>query len=130
MKVSKNPKKYELFTDRDKDISDGNFSIVTENVKRPMARLWYKGFMKRSYVASLENMGWLLFHIRTMDDASFKQITSGLQEWIKSNPLKTPTQNTPKSNIVIEEIDGVKCRVDLNTGKYSPLVKETQKAVK
>ena len=129
MKVSKNPKNYELITDRDKNISDGNLSIVTDFTSRPKARLWYQGFMKKSVVFSLESMLWTARHFRTMNPESFKKIEEGLQLWISENPLKSQTSSN-KSNKVVKEINGEMCLVDLTTGKYSPLVKETLKASK
>tara|TARA_R100001086_G_C11681688_1_gene215931 strand:+ start:175 stop:564 length:390 start_codon:yes stop_codon:yes gene_type:complete len=129
MKVSKNPKNYDLITDRDKNIADGNLSIVTDFTSRPKARLWYQGFMKKSVVFSLESMLWTARHFRTMNPESFKKIEEGLQLWISENPLKSQTSSN-KSNKVVKEINGEMCLVDLTTGKYSPLVKETLKASK
>ncbi len=129
MKVTKNPKNYELITDRDKNVSDGNLSIVTDFTKRPKARLWYQGFMKKSVVFSLESMLWIARHFHTMNPQSFKKIEEGLELWISENPLKSQTTSN-QSNKVVKEINGEMCIVDLTTGKYSPLVKENLQASK
>ena len=41
MRVTKNPKEYKLFTDREKDIPDGNLGLITE-YNTAMIKLYFE----------------------------------------------------------------------------------------
>lgn len=127
MKVSKNPKDYKLFTDREKDIADGNLALITE-YSTPMIKLFKESIKRGGIMASPENMGWLLAHARNMNQKSYDEIQSQLKTFIVEKKEKQP--KTKKSNGVVTQINGKMFIIDTVTGIAKPVTIEKEKAVK
>lgn len=127
MKVTKNPKEYKLFTDREKDIDDGHFALITE-YNTPMIKLFKDSIKRGGIMASPENMGWLLAHARTMNQKNYDEIQAQLKTFIVEKKAKTP--KTKKSNGVVTQINGKTFIIDTTTGIAKPVVIETEKASK
>ena len=127
MKVTKNPKEYKLFTDREKDIADGNWALITE-YNTPMIKLFFETLKRGGFMASPENMVKILLHIRTLTDKNFNQLVSEMKTFIPEKKEKTP--KTKKSNGVVTQINGKTFIIDTTTGIAKPVVIETEKASK
>ena len=130
MKISKNPKDYKLFTDREKDIADGNLALITE-YSSPMIKLFNVDIKRGGLVLSPKNLGWLFSHIRTLNDKNYNELMTQIKSFIvekKEKQPKTKKMNNP--NKVIQEVDGALCTVDLQTGVAIPITVQKQKAVK
>ena len=130
MKVSKNPKDYKLFTDREKDIADGNLALITE-YSSPMIKLFNADIKRGGLVLSPKNLGWLFSHIRTLNEKNYNELLTQIKSFIvekKEKQPKTKKMNNP--NKVIQEVDGTLCTVDVQTGVAIPITIQKQKAVK
>jgi len=130
MKVSKNPKNYKLFTDREKDIADGNLALITE-YNSPMIKLFNADIKRGGLVLSPKNIGWLFSHIRTLNEKNYEELMTQIKSFIvekKEKQPKTKKMNNP--NKVIQEVDGTLCTVDVQTGVAIPITIQKQKAVK
>lgn len=130
MKVSKNPKDYKLFTDREKDIADGNLALITE-YSSPMIKLFNTDIKRGGLTMSPKNLGWLFSHIRTLNEKNYNELLTQIKSFIvekKEKQPKTKKMNNP--NKVIQEVDGTLCTVDLQTGVAIPITVQKQKAVK
>tara|TARA_Y100001938_G_scaffold77189_1_gene106770 strand:+ start:138 stop:530 length:393 start_codon:yes stop_codon:yes gene_type:complete len=130
MKISKNPKDYKLFTDREKDIADGNLALITE-YSSPMIKLFNVDIKRGGLVLSPKNIGWLFSHIRTLNEKNYDELMTQIKSFIvekKEKQPKTKKMNNP--NKVIQEVDGALCTVDLQTGVAIPITVQKQKAVK
>ena len=130
MKVSKNPKDYKLFTDREKDIADGNLALITE-YNSPMIKLFNADIKRGGLVLSPKNIGWLFSHIRTLNEKNYEELMTQIKSFIvekKEKQPKTKKMNNP--NKVIQEVDGTLCTVDVQTGVAIPITIQKQKAVK
>ena len=125
MKVTKNPKEYKLFTDREKDIPDGNLGLVTE-YSTPMIKLFFETLKRGGFMASPENMVKVFLHIRTITDKNFNQLVSEMKTFIPQKKEKQP--KTKKSNGVVFMVDGKPLIVDTTTGIAKPITVEKQKA--
>jgi hypothetical protein len=125
MKVTKNPKEYKLFTDREKDIPDGNLGLVTE-YNTAMIKLYFESLKRGGFMASAENMAKIFLHIRTLTDKNFNQLVSEMKTFIPEKKEKQP--KTKKSNGVIFMVDGKPHVVDTATGIAKPITVEKQKA--
>ena len=125
MKVSKNPKDYKLFTDREKDIADGNLALITE-YNTPMVKLFKETLKRGGFMASPENMGWVLAHARNMNQKSYDEIQANLKALIVEKKEKTP--KTKKSNGVVSQINGKTFIIDTVTGVAKPVIIETENA--
>ena len=125
MKVTKNPKEYKLFTDREKDIPDGNLGLVTE-YSTPMIKLFFETLKRGGFMASPENMVKVFLHIRTITDKNFNQLVSEMKTFIPQKKEKQP--KTKKSNGVVFMGDGKPHIVDTTTGIAKPITVEKQKA--
>ena len=123
MKVSKNPKDYKLFTDREKDIADGNFALITE-YNTPMIKLFKDSIKRGGIMASPENMGWLLAHARTMNQKNYDEIQAQLKTFIVEKKEKQP--KTKKSNGVVTQINGKTFIIDTVTGVAKPVIIEKE----
>ena len=130
MKVSKNPKNYKLFTDRENNIADGNLALITE-YSSPMIKLFNADIKRGGLVLSPKNFGWLFSHIRTLNEKNYDELLTQIKSFIvekKEKQPKTKKMNNP--NKVIQEVDGTLCTVDLQTGVAIPITVQKQKAVK
>jgi len=127
MKVTKNPKEYKLFTDREKDIADGNWALITE-YNTPMIKLFFETLKRGGLVTSPENMVKILLHIRTLTDKNFNQLVSEMKTFIPEKKEKQP--KTKKSNGVVTQINGKTFIIDTATGIAKPVTIETEKASK
>ena len=127
MKVSKNPKDYKLFTDREKDIADGNLALITE-YSSPMIKLFNADIKRGGLVLSPKNLGWLFSHIRTLNEKNYNELLTQIKSFIVEKKEKQP--KTKKSNGVIFMVDGKPHVVDTATGIAKPITVEKQKASK
>ena len=127
MKVTKNPKEYKLFTDREKDIPDGNLGLVTK-YDTAMIKLYYDSMKRGGFVSSPENMVRVFLHIRTLTDKNFDQLVSEMKTFIPEKKEKQP--RTKKSNGVVTQINGKTFIIDTVTGVAKPVIIETEKASK
>ena len=123
MKVTKNPKEYKLFTDREKDIPDGNLGLVTE-YSTPMIKLFFETLKRGGFMASPENMVKVFLHIRTITDKNFNQLVSEMKTFIPEKKEKQP--KTKKSNGVVFMVDGKTHIVDTATGIAKPITVEKE----
>ena len=123
MKVTKNPKEYKLFTDREKDIPDGNVGLVTE-YSTPMIKLFFETLKRGGFMASPENMVKVFLHIRTITDKNFNQLVSEMKTFIPQKKEKQP--KTKKSNGVVFMVDGKPHIVDTATGIAKPITVEKE----
>ena len=127
MRVTKNPKEYKLFTDREKDIPDGNLGLITE-YNTAMIKLYFETLKRGGFMASPENMAKVFLHIRTLTDKNFNQLVSEMKTFIPQKKEKQP--KTKKSNGVVFMVDGKPHIVDTTTGIAKPITVEKQKASK
>lgn len=128
MKVSKNPNNYKLFTDREKDVADGNLALITE-YSSPMIKLFNADIKRGGLVLSPKNIGWLFSHIRTLNEKNYEELMTQIKSFIvekKEKQPKTKKMNNP--NKVIQEVNGTLCSVDLTTGVAIPITVQKQKA--
>jgi len=127
MKISKNTKDYKLFTDREKDIADGNFALITE-YNTPMIKLFNDNIKRGGLMMSPSNMVWLLSHIKTMNDKNFLSLVTEMKTFIPEK--KEKQQKTKKTNGVVTQINGKTFVIDTATGIATPVVMAKEKAVK
>ena len=125
MKISKNPKDYKLFTDREKDIADGNLALITE-YSSPMIKLFNADIKRGGLVLSPKNLGWLFSHIRTLNEKNYDELLTQIKSFIVEKKEKQP--KTKKSNGVVTQINGKTFIIDTVTGIAKPVTIE--KAVK
>jgi cold shock CspA family protein len=123
MKVTKNPKEYKLFTDREKDIPDGNLGLITQ-YDTAMIKLYFDALKRGGFVASPENMAKVFLHIRTLTDKNFNQLVSEMKTFIPEKKEKQP--KTKKSNGVVFMVDGKPHIVDTATGIAKPITVEKE----
>ena len=123
MKVTKNPKEYKLFTDREKDIPDGNLGLITE-YNTAMIKLYFETLKRGGFMASPENMAKVFLHIRTLTDKNFNQLVSEMKTFIPQKKEKQP--KTKKSNGVVFMVDGKPHIVDTATGIAKPITVEKE----
>ena len=126
MKIT-NSKNYKLFTDREKDIADGNLALITE-YSSPMIKLFHGDIKRGGLVLSPKNFDWLMSHIRTLNDKNYDQLLTQIKSFIVEKKEKQP--KTKKSNGVIFMVDGKPHVVDTATGIAKPITVEKQKASK
>tara|TARA_R100001163_G_C4950762_1_gene118631 strand:+ start:208 stop:591 length:384 start_codon:yes stop_codon:yes gene_type:complete len=127
MKVTKNPKDYKLFTDREKDIADGNWALITE-YNTPMIKLFFETLKRGGIMTSPENMVKILLHIRNLNEKNFLSLVSEMKTFIPEKKEKQP--KTKKSNGVITQINGKTYVIDTATGIAKPVTIEKEKASK
>jgi len=127
MKVTKNPKDYKLFTDREKDIADGNWALITE-YNTPMIKLFFETLKRGGIMTSPENMVKILLHIRNLNEKNFLSLVSEMKTFIPEKKEKQP--KTKKSNGVITKINGKTYVIDTATGIAKPVTIEKEKASK
>tara|TARA_R100001126_G_C4729879_1_gene103340 strand:+ start:74 stop:457 length:384 start_codon:yes stop_codon:yes gene_type:complete len=127
MKVTKNPKEYKLFTDREKDIADGNWALITE-YNTPMIKLFFETLKRGGIMTSPENMVKILLHIRNLNEKNFLSLVSEMKTFIPEKKEKQP--KTKKSNGVITQINGKTYVIDTATGIAKPVTIEKEKASK
>jgi len=127
MKISKNPKDYKLFTDREKDIGDGNFALITE-YNTPMIKLFNDNIKRGGIMASPSNMVWLLTHIKSLNDKNFLSLVTEMKTFIPEK--KEKQQKAKKTNGVVTQINGKTFIIDTTTGIATPVVMAKEKAVK
>lgn len=123
MRVTKNPKEYKLFTDREKDIPDGNLGLITE-YNTAMIKLYFETLKRGGFMASPENMAKVFLHIRTLTDKNFNQLVSEMKTFIPQKKEKQP--KTKKSNGVVFMVDGKPHIVDTATGIAKPITVEKE----
>ena len=123
MRVTKNPKEYKLFTDREKDIPDGNLGLITE-YNTAMIKLYFETLKRGGFMASPENMVKVFLHIRTITDKNFNQLVSEMKTFIPQKKEKQP--KTKKSNGVVFMVDGKPHIVDTATGIAKPITVEKE----
>ena len=123
MRVTKNPKEYKLFTDREKDIPDGNLGLITE-YNTAMIKLYFETLKRGGFMASPENMAKVFLHIRTLTDKNFNQLVSEMKTFIPEKKEKQP--KTKKSNGVVFMVDGKPHIVDTATGIAKPITVEKE----
>ena len=123
MRVTKNPKEYKLFTDREKDIPDGNLGLITE-YNTAMIKLYFETLKRGGFMASPENMAKVFLHIRTHTDKNFNQLVSEMKTFIPQKKEKQP--KTKKSNGVVFMVDGKPHIVDTATGIAKPITVEKE----
>ena len=123
MRVTKNPKEYKLFTDREKDIPDGNLGLITE-YNTAMIKLYFETLKRGGFMASPENMVKVFLHIRTITDKNFNQLVSEMKTFIPEKKEKQP--KTKKSNGVVFMVDGKPHIVDTATGIAKPITVEKE----
>ena len=121
MKISKNPKDYKIFTDREKDIADGNFALITE-YNTPMIKLFNDNIKRGGIMASPSNMVWLLTHIKSLNDKNFLSLVTEMKTFIPEKKEKQP--KTKKSNGVVTQINGKTFIIDTATGIAKPVTIE------
>ena len=126
MKIT-NSKNYKLFTDREKDIADGNLALITE-YSSPMIKLFHGDIKRGGLVLSPKNLAWLMSHIRTLNDKNYDELLTQIKSFIQEKKEKQP--KTKKSNGVIFMVDGKPHVVDTATGIAKPITVEKQKASK
>jgi len=127
MKVTKNTKDYKLFTDREKDIADGNFALITE-YSTPMIKLFNDNIKRGGLMMSPSNMVWLLTHIKTLNDKNFLSLVTEMKTFIPEK--KEKQQKIKKTNAVVTQINGKSFIINTSTGIATPVVMATEKAVK
>ena len=123
MRVTKNPKEYKLFTDREKDIPDGNLGLITE-YNTAMIKLYFETLKRGGFMASPENMAKVFLHIRTLTDKNFNQLVSEMKTFIPQKKEKQP--KTKKSNGVVFMVDVKPHIVDTATGIAKPITVEKE----
>ena len=123
MRVTKNPKEYKLFTDREKDIPDGNLGLITE-YNTAMIKLYFETLKRGGFMASPENMAKVFLHIRTLTDKNFNQLVSEMKTFIPQKKEKQP--KTKKSNGVVFMVDGKPHIVDTATCIAKPITVEKE----
>ena len=123
MRVTKDPKEYKLFTDREKDIPDGNLGLITE-YNTAMIKLYFETLKRGGFMASPENMAKVFLHIRTLTDKNFNQLVSEMKTFIPQKKEKQP--KTKKSNGVVFMVDGKPHIVDTATGIAKPITVEKE----
>ena len=123
MRVTKNPKEYKLFTDREKDIPDGNLGLITE-YNTAMIKLYFETLKRGGFMTSPENMAKVFLHIRTLTDKNFNQLVSEMKTFIPQKKEKQP--KTKKSNGVVFMVDGKPHIVDTATGIAKPITVEKE----
>ena len=126
MKIT-NSKNYKLFTDREKDISDGNFALITM-YNSPMIKLFHGDIKRGGLVLSPKNLAWLMSHIRTLNEKNYNELLTQIKSFIVEKKEKTP--KTKKSNGVVTQINGKTFIIDTVTGVAKPVIIETEKASK
>lgn len=130
MKITKNPNNYKLFTDREKDVADGNLALITE-YSSPMIKLFNADIKRGGLVLSPKNLGWLFSHIRTLNEKNYEELMTQIKSFIVEKKEKQPkTKKTSNPDKVIREVNGTLCSVDLITGIAIPITVQKQKASK
>ena len=130
MKITKNPNNYKLFTDREKDVADGNLALITE-YSSPMIKLFNADIKRGGLVLSPKNLGWLFSHIRTLNEKNYDELMTQIKSFIVEKKEKQPkTKKTSNPDKVIREVNGTLCSVDLITGIAIPITVQKQKASK
>ena len=127
MKITKNPNNYKLFTDREKDVADGNLALITE-YSSPMIKLFHGDIKRGGLVLSPKNLAWLFSHIKTMNDKNYNELLTQIKSFIVEKKEKQP--KTKKSNGVVTQINGKTFIIDTVTGVAKPVIIETEKASK
>ena len=123
MKIT-NSKNYKLFTDREKDIADGNLALITE-YNSPMIKLFHGDIKRGGLVLSPKNLGWLFSHIRTLNDKNYNELLTQIKSFIVEKKEKQPkTKGTNKG--IITQIDGKTFIIDTVTGVAKPVIIEKE----
>ena len=120
MKIT-NSKNYKLFTDREKDIADGNLALITE-YNSPMIKLFHGDIKRGGLVLSPKNLAWLFSHIRTLNDKNYNELLTQIKSFIVEKKEKQP--KTKKSNGVVTQINGETFIIDTVTGIAKPVIIE------
>ena len=120
MKIT-NSKNYKLFTDREKDIADGNLALITE-YSSPMIKLFHGDIKRGGLVLSPKNLAWLMSHIRTLNDKNYDELLTQIKSFIQEKKEKQP--KTKKSNGVVTQINGKTFIIDTSTGIARPVTIE------
>ena len=123
MKITKNPNNYKLFTDREKDVADGNLALITE-YSSPMIKLFHGDIKRGGLVLSPKNLAWLFSHIKTMNDKNYNELLTQIKSFIVEKKEKTP--KTKKSNGVVTQINGKTFIIDTATGIAKPVTIEKE----
>ena len=127
MKITKNPNNYKLFTDREKDVADGNLALITE-YSAPMIKLFHSDIKRGGLVLSPKNLGWLFSHIRTLNEKNYEELMTQIKSFIVEKKEKQP--KSKKSNGVVTQINGKMFIIDTVTGVAKPVTIEKEKASK
>jgi len=122
MKIT-NSKNYKLFTDREKDIADGNLALITE-YSSPMIKLFHGDIKRGGLVLSPKNLAWLMSHIKTLNDKNYNELLTQIKSFIVDKKEKQP--KTKKSNGVVTQINGKTFIIDTATGIAKPVTIEKE----
>ena len=123
MKITKNPNNYKLFTDREKDVADGNLALITE-YSSPMIKLFHGDIKRGGLVLSPKNLAWLFSHIKTMNDKNYNELLTQIKSFIVEKKEKQP--KTKKANGVVTQINGKTFIIDTATGIAKPVTIEKE----